>query len=95
MQKALHVMLAGDLLHEFHRELVVVDGDVGRREHGRKLVLRGRDFVVLGLGEDPVRPERLVEVAHEVGDARFEDAEVMVLQLLSARGGRAEQSTSR
>ena len=41
-----------DLLHHLHRQLVVVGGDVGGREDRRQLVLRGRHFVVLGLGAE-------------------------------------------
>ena len=95
VQQADHVVLLRDLLHQLHRELVVVNGDVGRRKDGRKLVLRGRDFVVLGLGKDAVRPERLVQIAHKLGDAGLEHAEVVIFQLLSAGRSCAEEGASR
>ena len=95
VEKAHEAVTLGDLLHDLHRELIVVDGDVGRREDGRKFVLRGRDFVVLGLGEDAVLPQRLVEIAHIGGDARFERAEVMIFHLLPARRARAEEGAPR
>ena len=69
MEEAHQPVAGSDLLHDLHRELIVVHGDVGRRKDGREFVLRGRDFVVLGLGEDAVLPERLVEIAHIGGDA--------------------------
>ena len=50
VQQADHAVARGHLLHDLHRQLVVVGSDVAGREHRRKLVLRGRHFVVLGLG---------------------------------------------
>ena len=94
VQQARHMMLLCDLLHELHRELVVIHGNVGRGEDGSKLMLCGSDLVVFGLGKDSVRPERLIKVTHKVGNARLEHAEIVILKLLSACGRRAEQRTS-
>ena len=71
VQKADEVVLFRHLFHQLHRKLVVVYGDVGSRENGRKLVLRGRDLVVLGFGVDAVTPKRFVQIAHIIGNARF------------------------
>ena len=69
VQQADHAVPLRHLAHDLHRQLVVVHRDVGRREHGRELVLGGRHFVVLGLGENAVTPQRPVEIVHELGDA--------------------------
>ena len=91
VQQADHTVLAGDLLHELHGELVVVSGDVGGGEDGRELMLRGRDLVVLRLGEHTELPQLLVQIVHERGNARLDGAEVMILQLLPLGRLRAEQ----
>ena len=75
----------GDLLHDLHGELVVVGGDVGGRVDRRQLVLRGGNLVVLGFGEDSELPELVVQVGHIGRDARLDDAEVVVVQLLPLR----------
>ena len=62
VQQADKTVLAGDLLHYLHRQLVVVGGDIGGGEDRRQLVLAGRDLVVLGLGENAELPQLLVQV---------------------------------
>ena len=95
VQKAGHAVLLRDLLHEFHRQLIIVHGNIRGIEDGRKLVLGGRDFVMFGFCENAVRPQRFVEVVHELGNAGFEDAEIVIFELLSPRRGRAEQRSAR
>ena len=85
MQQADHAVARGHLLHDLHRQLVLVGGDVAGRKHGRKLVLRGRDLVVLGLGVDAELPELLIEILHKRRDTRLDAAEVVVIELLSLR----------
>ena len=85
MQQADHAVARGHLLHDLHRQLVLVSGDVAGRKHGRELVLRGRDLVVLGLGIDTELPELLIEILHECRNARLDAAEVVVIELLSLR----------
>ena len=50
VQQTFQSMAPRDLLHDLHGELVVVGGDVRRREDRRQLMLGGRDLVVFGLG---------------------------------------------
>ena len=91
VQQALQPVLSRDLFHHLHRQLVVVGGDVCRREDRRQLMLRGRDLVVLGLREDAELPELLVQILHIGLHARLDRAEIVILQLLPLRGLRAEE----
>ena len=45
MQKANHTVFFCNLLHNFHRQLVMIGRYISRGKYRRKLVLRGRDFV--------------------------------------------------
>ena len=95
VQQAGHAVLGGNFAHGFHRQLVLVGGDVYGRVYGRKFVLCGRDFVVLGFGEHAQFPQFLVEVAHECGDAGFDCAEIVVVEFLTLRRFCAEQCSAR
>ena len=84
-------MFGCDFLHDLHRQLVMVGRDIGRRVDRRQFVLCGRHFVVLRLGKDAQLPEFLVQICHISGDSRFDDAEIVIIHLLSFRRHRAEQ----
>ena len=62
--------MGGDLAHDLHGQLVVVDGDVGGVEDGRQLVLARCNLVVLGLGGHAQLPQLLVQLLHERSDTR-------------------------
>ena len=91
VQQADHAVARGHLLHDLHRQLVLVGSDVAGREHRRELVLRGRHFVVLRLGVNAELPELLVQILHERRNARLDAAEVMIVQLLAFRRLGAEE----
>ena len=95
VQQTDHAVLAGDLLQQLHGQLVVVGGNIGGRENRRKLMLRGGDLIVLGLGQNAELPELLVQILHERGHARLDGAEIMVVQLLPLRRLRAEERAAR
>ena len=78
------------LAENFHDEHVVVDGEVKVLEHRRELELRGRDFVVARLRGDSELPKALLDLGHELEDARLDCAEVVVVKLLVLRGRGAE-----
>ena len=80
--------------HLFHGEQVLVDGAVGVGEDGRKLVLRGRDFVVLGLGCNAELPQIIVELFHEFVDRWADGAEVVLIELLAFARRCAEERTT-
>ena len=94
MQQADEIVFQRNLLHNFHRELVVVGGDVRCRIDRREFVLRRRNLVVLGFGKDAKLPEFFVEVVHERLHARLDHAEIVVVELLPLGRRRAEQCTS-
>ena len=95
VQKADKTVALRYFFHDLHRQLVIVHGDIGGVENGRKLVLGGSHLVVLGLGEDAVRPERFVQIVHIFGNAGLQNAEIMIFKLLSSGRGSAEQRSAR
>ena len=91
MQKAGIAVFVGNLLHHLHGQLVVVNGDVRGFENRSQLVLGGSDFVVFCFGGNTQLPELLIQIMHELGNLRLENAEIMILHLLSLRSGSADQ----
>ena len=95
VQQADEAVAGSDLLHHLHRELVLIGRNVDGRENGRELVLCGGDFVVLGLGEDPVPPEFFVELLHECRHTRLDGTEVVILEFLALGRLGAKQRAAR
>ncbi len=94
MQQGDEVVLFGDALDDFHRELVVVDRDVRRREDRGELVLGRGDFVVFRFGANAKLPQLLVELVHEFLDAGLNGAEIVVFHFLVFRGRGAKQGAA-
>ena len=65
MEQACEMVLVGDLLHDLHCQLVVIDSDICSLKDRGQLVLRRSNLVVLCLGRNAELPELLVEVMHE------------------------------
>ena len=91
VEQAEEAVARGDLLQHEHRQHVVVNGQVLLLEDRRHLELRGSRLVVAHLGGDAETPERLVHLVHEGQHARLDVAEVVILHLLLARRGTAEE----
>ncbi len=91
VQERLQVMAQCNAAQRRHHQLVVIDGDVGLLVARRHLELARRHFVV---SRDD-RHAELVELVLDFGDARLDalgyTAEVVILELLSARRRRAEK----
>ena len=79
-----------DLLHYLHGELIVVGGYVGGGIDRCKLVLGGGNLVVLGFGKDSKLPKLLVEICHVGGNLGLDNAEIVIVQLLTLGRLRAE-----
>ena len=94
MEQANKTVPERDLLHDLHRQLVVIGCDVGCCVNGGKLMLRRGDFVVFGLRQNAKLPQLLVEVFHECCHAGLDGAEVVIVQLLSLRRLRAEERSA-
>ncbi len=94
MQQADHAVPLGDLLHRLHDELVLVAGGVRVAVDGGHLVLTGGDLVVLGLGEHAELPQLLVQLLHKGRHTRADDAEVVVVQLLTLGRLAAEEGAA-
>ncbi len=82
VQQADEAMLFCKLLHDFHRDLVVVCCNVRGGKNRRKLMLGGRDLVVFGFRKHTELPKLGIKVLHERGNARFDRAEVMIFKFL-------------
>ena len=72
----------------------MVGCDVGCGINRRKFVLGGGDFVMLGFCKDAEFPKFVIEIRHKLLDARFDRAEIMVVEFLTFRGFRAEKGAS-
>ena len=91
MEQADQAVLFRDLLHDLHGKLILVVGGVCVGVDGGHLMLRGRDLVVLRLGQDAELPQLLVQILHIRRDTRTDGAEIMVVQLLTLGRLRAEE----
>ena len=94
MQQRDQIVLLRNALDQLHRQLVVVGGDVGRREDRCDLILRRCHLIVFGLGRNAQFPQLGIQLIHECLHTGFDRSEVMVLHLLSLRRRRAKQRTS-
>ena len=95
VEKAHEPVRLGRLAESLHDEHVVVDGEIHLLEHGCELELRGRDLVVAGLRRDAELPETLLDLGHELQDARAYRAVVVVVELLVLGRSRAEDRAPR
>ena len=95
MQQTNQTVSRRNLLHDLHGKLVVIGCDIGRRIDRRKLMLRGRHFVMLRLGKNAQLPQFLVQIRHVGRDARLDRAEIVVVHLLPLRRLCPEKRASR
>ena len=86
-----HVIFPGDLLHDFHCELIIVRGDVRSSEHTGKFMLTRSCFIVFGFCHDAELPEFFVQLFHKRGYTWFESAEIVIGQFLTFGRKRTEQ----
>ena len=90
-----HQVVAGGYpLHGLHGQLVLIHRQVAGRVDGGQLMLGGRHLVVLGGGGDAQLPQLLIEVRHEGAHPLPDDAEILVVQLLSLGRGSAEEGAA-
>ncbi len=94
VQEADEPVLARHLLHDLHRQLLVVGADVRVLEDRRDLVLAGSDLVVPGLDRHAELRQLVLEV-HDAGEHALRDrAEVVVVQLVALGRVRAEEGAA-
>ena len=91
VQQADEPVAAGDVLHDLHRQLLVVGADVGVLEDRRDLVLGRRDLVVAGLDRHAELGQLVLGLEHAGEHALRDRAEVVVVELLALRRLGAEQ----
>ena len=93
MEQAHKTMAVRDLLHDLHRDLVLITGCVGITVNRRHFMLGRRHLVVLGLGEDAQLPELIVQILHKGGNSGADRAKIVILKFLSSgRLGAKERS---
>ena len=84
MEQAHETVAVCYLLHDLHRDLVLIAGCIGITVNGRHFMLGRRHLIVLGLGEDAQLPQLVVEILHKGGDSGTDRAKIVILQLLSS-----------
>ena len=94
VEQAHKAVAEGHPFHGFHRQLVVVAGNVRGAEDGRQFMLAGGHLVVLGLGHDAQFPEFLVELVHKRLDAGLDGAEIVVAEFLPFEGRGTEKGAA-
>ena len=94
MEQAYQIMTQGNLLHDFHDQLVMVCGNIGRVVNGSQFMLARSSFIVLGLGGDAKLPEFLIELCHKSKYALFDGAKIVIIQLLALGRLCPKQSTA-
>ena len=94
MEKTCKTMTCGNLLHNIHNKLVVVNCDIGCLIDRSKLMLCWGNLVMLCLSCYAKLPEFNVDVLHISADSFLDRTEVVVLKLLTLRSRCAEESTS-
>ena len=95
VQKADEPVAAGDVLHDLHRQLLVVGADVGVLEDRRELILVGRHLVVAGLDRHAQLLQLALGVEHVGEDPLGDGPEVVVVELVALGRLGAEQRAAR
>ena len=91
VQQAREPVAPRDVLHDLHRQLLMVGADVRVLEDRRDLVLVGRDLVVAGLDRHAELGQLALGLEHEGEDPVGDRPEVMVVELLALGRLGAEQ----
>ena len=94
MQQANKTMAQSNTFHELHHQLVMVRCYVGSCEDRCQLVLCRSNLVMLGFSKYAQFPQLLVQILHEGKNSLFDNAEVVVVQLLPTRRFRTEKGTA-
>ena len=96
VQQADEPVATGHVLHDLHRQLLVVGADVRVLEDRRELVLVGGDLVVARLGRHAELGQLALGLEHAREDALGDRAEVVVVELVAlGRLGAVERAAGR
>ena len=94
MKQAYHVVFCCNFFHDFHCQLVVVNGYVCSIEYRSQLMLCRSNFVMFGFSWDTKFPEFFIKIMHVSRYTRFQGSEVMVFHFLSFWSRSTNQGTS-
>ena len=95
VQQADEAVAPGDVLHDLHRQLLVIGADVRVLEDRRELVLRRRDLVVARLDRHAEALQLALGLEHAGQNALGDRAEVVLVELVALRRLGAEQRAAR
>ena len=94
MKQAYQAVTQGNLLHDVHHQHVFIRRHVGGVVDGRKLMLGGRNLVMLRFGRNTQLPQLDIQILHVVADTFLDCAEIVILHLLSLGRHRAEKRSA-
>ena len=94
MQQADHVVAFGNIFHDLHRDLIVIDRYVGSIKNGGHFMLRRSDLIMLCLTHDAEFPQFIIKILHIRLNTPQYRSEIMVIHFLSLRRHRSEQRAS-
>ena len=95
VQQTHQTVLCRHLLHDFHRQLVMIRRDIGRRIDGGKLMLCRCDLIMLCFCQNPQLPELFIQLFHIGSYPRLDHAEIMIVHFLPPGRLCTEKSASR
>ena len=84
-------MLSRHTLQCLHHKLVMIHRHIRRLVDRSHLVLCGSRLIVLGFGGHAQLPELDIDIMHKAADSLPDNAEIMVIHLLTLRRGSTEQ----
>ena len=94
MEQAYQSMLCRYFLHDFHGKLVVIGGNIGGGINRSQFMLGGSHLVMLCFCKNAQLPQFLIQVFHISFYTGINEAEIMIIHLLSFRRRRSEKRTS-
>ena len=82
MEQTDQIVFPGHFLHDFHRQLIVICGDICSRIDRSQLMLSRSHLVVLSLRQNSQFPQLFVQFFHIGSHPWFDSAEIMIIHLL-------------
>ena len=92
MEQAHQIVPGRHPLHGLHSQLVLIRRNIAGGINRRQFMLAGCNFFVLRFGGDAQLPQLIVQLLHKRLNAGINRTEIMIVQLLTLRRFRAEQS---
>jgi len=94
VKEADHVVLVGNLLHDLHGQLVVVNSNICGIKYRSQFVLCRSNLVMFCFCWNAKLPKFFVKIMHVSSNARLQGSEVMIFHFLSFWCRSAQKSTA-